>query len=254
MKSPLGLQSLLGLGLLALIAGACSPDPSGTDDVGDSGSDTTGADTTGDSVGEGTDTTGTDTGSNCDDEALQACLESATETPCSVGCPEAVLSCVDASCLANCELAVGTAVAACRDAHCPGAPEEVEICEQACWQDYSTCVAASDCEVHQCQWDAGFCLPECTGCTAEVVLDFAFADSCELSLPELVHPVLLPYFSIDVGGQIFEVADEGTACDAPELGGTIEHPLQGDVLVLCPSVCDAFTDAGSLRVLVEGPC
>jgi hypothetical protein len=253
MSTPLGLQSLVGLGLLALITCGCSPEPSGSDEA-DSSSDTGGEDSTDGDTGTSTATdTGTEDGSTCDEEALNACIESATENPCSLGCPEAVLSCTDADCQASCELAQHSAVAECHATHCPGEPDDVEVCEQGCWQELSTCIAEADCDLHQCQWDAGFCLPDCAGCTADVVLDYVYADSCELPLPELVHPVLHPYFSIEVGGQSYGVADEGTACDV-ELGATIEHPLQGDVLLLCPDVCDAFTDAGSLRVLVKGPC
>jgi hypothetical protein len=255
MSTTLGLRSLIGLGVLALITAACSPDPAGTDEAADSGSDTG----TESSSGDDTTSTLTDSGtddSSCDADALQTCIDaaSATSTDCAGLCPATLLTCADADCSASCELERGSAESACQAAHCPGPPDETAMCEQGCWLEFSSCLAATDCDVHTCQWDAGFCLPECVGCTTQVELDFAFDGSCELALPELVHPVLLPYFSIEIAGSTFEVAEAGTPCDAPELGGSVEHPLQGDVLQLCPTVCDDFTDAGSLRVIVLGPC
>lgn len=253
MSTSLGLQSLIGLGVLALITCACSPDPSGTDEAADSGSDTSSEGTSDTNTSTLTDS-GTDDGSPCDDEALATCLDAASEayTACAASCPEALLSCVEADCSASCELERASAESTCQATHCSEPP--VETCEQGCWLEFSSCLAAAECDVHECQWDAGSCLPDCVGCTIEVQLDFVFDGSCELALPELVHPVLLPYFSIELAGQTFDVADEGTPCDAPELGGTVESPLQGDVLLLCPTACDAFTDAGSLRVVVDGPC
>jgi hypothetical protein len=253
MRSRLGLQSLV---VLALIAGACAEDPSGTDEA-DSGSDTSSDGSTGDeTASETASDTGTDDGATCDQPALEACWTTADEAfmGCAAACPAALLSCVDAGCMATCESELVAANTSCQATHCPDAPDEVQICKQGCLQELSACLADAECDVHECQWDAGFCVPDCAGCTAEITLDYAYDGSCELPLPELVHPVLLPYFAIAVGDQSLEVADEGTPCDTAELGGTIEHPLQGDVLLLCPDACDAFTDAGALRVIVDGPC
>jgi hypothetical protein len=254
MSTPLGLQSLVGLGLLALICSGCPTDPSSDDEAG---TDTIGEDTT--EAGTSTDTiadTGTDESSNCDDEALDTCLgaAAAAHATCTSACPEAVLSCDDATCVYDCDFERYLAEGDCATTHCPDGDHQELLCKMGCVGEFGACIGPSDCDLHQCQWDAGFCLPDCSGCTANVTLDFTYADSCELPMPELVHPVLLPYFIIEVGGQSLDAADEGTPCDMAELGGTIEHPLEGDVLLLCPTVCDAFADAGSLRVRVVGPC
>jgi hypothetical protein len=246
--------------LVILVIGACAPEPPSADETGgvvlDTGSEvSSGAesgDDTFDDCSEDSGEWGMTSGEippECE-EGLSACQQPVLQTylDCMAACPVTKLSCDEAACSADCELERNLAELACQDAHCTDSWDDDE-CTRECWLDYSSCIVPRDCNLHGCQWDLGPCLTSCLHCIIPVELDFAFSGNCELPLPEPLYPMYVPYTGIELGDQLLGVVDADTPCGDPQVGAT----LQDDVLLLCPAACDAFTQAGLLRVVISGP-
>lgn len=238
---------------LALLTCTCTPDVAGTD----AGASDDGSSAEGISTAQADTETG-DEAPPCDHEALVACEGTARDAYwiCSADCSEVLLSCEAATCPASCESERAAASLACRGAYCTVPPDESDACERDCWLDFSSCLASPSCDLHGCQWDVGTCLAPCFGCVAHIELDFTFDGSCELGLPEPLHAILIPYAHIELGDQSLGIDSEGTPCDNPTLGGTLQGEDAGqlDVLLLCPATCEAFAEAGGLRTVFSGPC
>jgi hypothetical protein len=228
--------------VLALLGGACMRDADDADVAGD-GISTTQAET---ETGE--------PAPACDFEARSACDDAAQDaySICSMDCSEILLTCEAASCPANCESERAAAELACRAAHCTAPPDENDACASDCWLESSSCLASANCDVHGCQWDAGICLSPCFGCVLPIELDFAYEGACELTLPEPIHIVLIPYARIELDDQSLGIGAPGEPCD-PGLGAIVQDG-QLDVLMLCPAACEAFAVEGVLRTIRSGPC
>jgi hypothetical protein len=244
--------------LVVAIIGACAPEPPAAGETGGVVLDTSseassGAESGDESFDDCSEDWGTETGERppeCDGEALGACEQPLIPAylECLTACPQTKLSCNDAACSASCELEYNIAELACQSAHCTDSWETDE-CTRECWLDYSSCIAPPDCNLHGCQWDLAPCLTSCLLCIIPVELDFAFSGSCELPLPALLHPSDVPYTQIELADQTLFVVEPETPCGDPQVGAT----AQDDMLLLCPAACDAFTQAGLLRVVVSGP-
>jgi hypothetical protein len=236
-------------GVVALL-GACMRDA----DDADVGED---AESNGDGVSTSeTDTETADPVPPCDFEARSACDDAAQDaySICSADCSEILLTCEAASCPANCESERATAELACQAAHCTAPPDENDACESDCWLESSSCLVSANCDVHSCQWDTGQCLGPCIGCVAHIELDFAYEGACELTLPEPIPLVLLPYSHIELGNQNLGIGAPEALCE-PGLGGILQDGLvELDVLLLCPAACEVFAEVGGLRTVFGGPC
>ena len=52
----------------------------------------------------------------------------------------------------------------------------------------------------------------CLGCVIPIELDFAYEGGCELTLPEPIDFLLIPYAHIELGGQSSGIGAPGASC------------------------------------------
>ncbi|HVI02760.1 MAG TPA: hypothetical protein VM869_28875, partial [Enhygromyxa sp.] len=184
----------------------------------------------------------------CDYPALHDCTDPAelAYLDCRASCPDALLACDDGACVSHCELSRSSAIHECQLDHC-SAPQEDDECVLECWTEFSSCVAAPSCGLHACQWELGPCLTSCVQCIVPTELDFAYADSCQLLLPEPPGSWQFPAVMHD--GEELRIEDTEAECAEPQVGGIIE----GASISLCAATCEAFSLAGVIRVLMLGP-
>lgn len=186
---------------------------------------------------------------SCDESALSECATPAeiAYPDCLASCPDSLLACDDAACVTACELTYSSAALACQDQHCTATSQALE-CVAGCWTDFSSCVGSPNCDLHACQWELGPCLTGCYQCVSPIELDFAYAGSCELLLPEPPGPLQLPFMLLRVDGQPeLRVEDPETGCDEPLVGGIITG-LRDPSISLCPAACEAFSLAEVIRL------
>jgi hypothetical protein len=126
----------------------------------------------------------------------------------------------------------------------------VERCYDACELPTSSCM----CEANACIYLGYACSGTCHGCPPLADFTYAYADSCELTLPGPLEYVNAVYVSVQVADQAFHLAETTTAsCDDPSNPGYIWIGDVYDALLLCPIACEAFADVGELTVDVGTP-
>jgi hypothetical protein len=250
-------RGALGATLLAWVGG-CGGNPGSTSDS-ESGVVTTSTES-GSEDSTSTDESTTDESTNdesttdepypeCDWTAVNDCIGPAEfdYLDCVAACPSWLLDCDDGDCAASCGITLSAIKLACELQHCTVPREEPE-CVHECWTNFSSCLTPS-CDLHACQWELGPCVSHCVLCTVNTELDFAYANSCELLLPEPVDIFRADYLRLVLNEQDLDIEQMPSACDDPQVGGIV----MDDVVSLCPAACESFALAGVLRIRKGGP-
>jgi hypothetical protein len=216
----------------------------------------------GESTSESTDDNDSESSSESTGDEVDECVPSLYED-CWAMAEDALAACVqacacgDLECGTTCYQGHETAYWAC-------VPDEVqrmcgenfewdvvEHCYDACELATSSC----SCDANACTYVGYGCAWTCGGCPPEADFIYAYADSCEITLPGPLDHVNAVYTFVQVGDQEFYFGGEITTmtCDDPSNPGYIWLSDVYDTLLLCPTACEAFANVGELTVEVGTP-
>lgn len=128
--------------------------------------------------------------------------------------------------------------------------EVVERCNDACVVTTWDC----NCDANACSYLGYACSQTCHGCPPTVDYTYAYADSCEITLPGPTDDANAVYVFVMIANQQFHPDDPTmAACDDPSNPDCVWVGDAYETLLLCPTACEAFANVGELTVDVGAP-
>lgn len=246
--------------LVLLVAGLGCTRPAGSPvETGDTSMDVGSSE--GESTSQSTDDNDNDSSSESTGDEVDECVPSLYEA-CWAMTEDALVACVQACACGDLEC-----VTACYEghetAHWACVPDDVSsMCgDNLAWDVVERCYDACELATSSCTCDANACIylgyacsSTCHGCPPSADFIYAYADSCEITLPGPLETINVGYVFVLIANQEFYVEEPTTAaCDDPSNPGYIWVGDAYDTLLLCPTACEAFANVGELTVAVGTP-